>query len=382
MDNNQNKIKRVIVIQPALPKYRIPVFKELASRKGIDLTVIHATEKSLENQSADGFKTITTKDRIFNTPLGVLFWNTDHLRYASSKFADSLIIVGNVRYLTLLPTIIKSRMCGVKLLVWTHGCSKQGGVFREKIRETVYRLSHGIIFYTETIKNQFIQSGWNAKNLFVAPNSIDIKPIHNAIKYWELHSSELETFQKANKLEKQQNIVFVSRFSPKNKLDLLLRAASQIIKNTHPNLKLILIGGGDTVTKQLQSLAEELNIKDHIIFTGPIYEEKQIAKWMLSSQIFCYPSNMGLSVQHAIAYNLPIVTSENTQLHGPEIEIIEHNQTGLVYSPLSAESLSEQLNKLLENDVLRKQISHNAYKKLITQYGISKMVDGLHKAVS
>src|SRR5262249_47057887 len=51
----ESKPIRFCLVQPAQPKYRIPVFRDLASRPGIDLRVIYAEEPGLPNAEAEGY---------------------------------------------------------------------------------------------------------------------------------------------------------------------------------------------------------------------------------------------------------------------------------------------------------------------------------------
>ena len=51
---------------------------------------------------------------------------------------------------------------------------------------------------------------------------------------------------------------------------------------------------------ELQRLAGELSLDETVLFTDPIYEEQQLAAYFLSSNIFCYPENIGLSILHAM----------------------------------------------------------------------------------
>jgi hypothetical protein len=46
---------RVVIQQPALPAYRVAVFRELAARPGIKLSVVHGRQANLPNAAAEGF---------------------------------------------------------------------------------------------------------------------------------------------------------------------------------------------------------------------------------------------------------------------------------------------------------------------------------------
>src|SRR5262245_33527113 len=56
---------RFRLVQPAQPKYRLPVFRELAARPGIDLEVIYAEEPGLPNAEADGYRARFVPQRRF-----------------------------------------------------------------------------------------------------------------------------------------------------------------------------------------------------------------------------------------------------------------------------------------------------------------------------
>ena len=85
-----------------------------------------------------------------------------------------------------------------------------------------------------------------------------------------------------------------------------------------------------------------MNISDKIVFTGPKYG-KEIFKYFLLSDIFVYPGGIGLALLHALSFGLPVITTDNYLLHGPEIELLIPGKNGDLYKNLSPENLAEKI---------------------------------------
>ena len=82
-----------LVIQHfALPKYRVPVFRELANVPGIDLTLVYGKAPGLTNVDADGLNATASKVRRWRTPLGSVHWDSSQWAHASGGVADVLIL--------------------------------------------------------------------------------------------------------------------------------------------------------------------------------------------------------------------------------------------------------------------------------------------------
>src|SRR5690606_20023498 len=105
---------------------------------------------------------------------------------------------------------------------------------------------------------------------------------------------------------------------PKNRLDLLIRATLELSKEI-PDVKTVIIGNGESERERLRNLAHDLGIGGHIIFVDGIYDEERLAPWFMSSRVFCYPENIGLSLIHALWYGVPVVTSDSRSTQNPEI---------------------------------------------------------------
>ena len=96
-------------------------------------------------------------------------------------------------------------------------------------------------------------------------------------------------------LEKEKRIVFVGRIAREKGVDLLIKAFA-LMSSRHPEWRLVVVGphletqGGDgeDFLEELKALAERSGAA--VDFTGPVFNEHQLADHFRRSAIFVYPS--------------------------------------------------------------------------------------------
>lgn len=87
-----------------------------------------------------------------------------------------------------------------------------------------------------------------------------------------------------------------------------IRVFAEVVKK-NPNSRLMLIGRGDTI--ELERLAEELNVRDKVIFTGV---KNDVGEMLNALDVFVFPSKfegLGIVLIEAQANGLPVVTGEH-----------------------------------------------------------------------
>ena len=379
MSTKNNPI-RVALVQPALPKYRIPVFRELAQRDGIDLTVYFGTRDDLLNEPAEGFTSVATRLRTYK-PLGqIVLVHTAQWRAVNRKQADVVILNWTPRYVTLFPTLFKAKLLGIPIVLWGHGTSKLDRWWWRLTRKAMAKLSTCLLFYSKVTADTFRSEGWPAEKIYVAPNALDGSQILAAKVKVVADPSTLMKFQQEQGLNPKQTLIYVSRLEPANRAGMLVEATAELSKS-YPALKTVIIGNGDAERERLVSLAEERGVQDRIIFEKGIYNEEELALWMLSSRIFCYPERIGLSLLHAMWYGLPIVTSDCATCHGPEFTYLKNGVNGLTYEHRNLSDFVVKIRALLEDGTLTKILSNAAFKTVETDINIPRMADGIEAAI-
>jgi glycosyltransferase involved in cell wall biosynthesis len=371
---------RVTIVQPSLAKYRVPVFRELARRPGIDLRVVYGSVKGLDNVDADGFEAIPSnrwQPAIFGQ--GLVFNRADWT-YATRRWSDVIVFQWTPRSLSLVPAMLRARSAGVPRILWGHGYAKDERARRRGARKILTRFASALVFYEPTTREAYVRDGWDASRAFVALNSLDHGPIEEARRCWLERPDQLDKFRQEHRIHGGPVILFVSRLHPNNRVDLLIRATAKLAAEI-PGLKTVIIGNGLAEKARLETLARETNATDRVIFQNGIYDELKLAPWFLSASVFCYPAHVGLSLIHALWYGLPIVTSDNLAAQNPEVVALQNNVNGLLYEHGSAESLAVALRSILTNDKQRAAMADAARRSVEDKFTIRRMVDGLEAAV-
>ena len=376
---------RVSLIQPALPAYRIPVFRELASRDGIDLTVHYGQEQHLSNAEPDGFEAVPCPQktvRIKGQPVIIV---PRLLSLAKKKHSDVILVPWNVRWVLLRPAFARARRQGVGISAWGHGYSKSESPRRLAMRDALGCRADSLVFYNHTAADAFKERNpSHADSVFVAINSLDQTAIQAAREDWLSRPDDLAAFQREHRLDEASTgggavALFVSRLLDENRVDLLLEATARI-RQQGGNLTSVIIGKGPDQPR-LESIARKLGITDHVRFPGPIYGEPKIAPWFLSSQVFVYPVNIGLSVMHGLGYGLPVVTSDDIPSHNPEIEAVDNGTNAILYKDGDVDAMADAIRSITENPERQRTMSEAARATVLERFNVPKMADGLEAAI-
>lgn len=371
---------RVVLQQPCLTKYRIPIFRELARRPGIDLTVVYGDEAGITNAQPEGFKAEFVK--LHDKSIGNLLirYHAAQYAYCTRERADVVILSWSTRYLSLLPGLVRARWNGVGVVLWGHGYSKSETSLRRATRRRFAGLADSLLFYNNTAAQQFLdEGGAPLDRVFVALNTIDLTPVFDQADRWRADTAALAKFRARLNLGAGPVVLFVSRLYRSNRCDLLLEAVRRLGASV-PGLKVLVVGDGPDGPR-LRELAQSLGVMDRVVFAGAVFSEDQLAPYFVSADVFCYPANIGLSLIHALGYGLPIVTSSKVEAQNPEIEAFRPGVNGLHYDDGDADSLAQTLQSVLTDGAHRSRLAQGAADTVRGDFLVEKMVDGMEAAI-
>jgi glycosyltransferase involved in cell wall biosynthesis len=243
----------------------------------------------------------------------------------------------------------------------------------------VARLATALVFYNRATAAAYVREGWDARRVFVALNALDQAPIRAAREDWLSRPDDLAAFRRAHRLDDGgPTALFVSRLDADNRVDLLLQAAARL-RARHPRLNVVIVGKGPD-QPNLERLAADLGLADRAHFTGAIYDEARLAPWFLSADVFCYPTNIGLSILHAFGYGLPVVTDAATAAQNPEIEALRDGENGLLYPHGDAGGLAAALDGLFSDRERARRMGREALRTAAEEFTLGRMVDGFEAA--
>lgn len=371
---------RLTIQQPSLAKYRVPVFRELSRVPDIDLKLLYGSRPDLPNVEPDGFSAEPVYLWLKRWGNQQFFWHSAQWKSASSKETDVLMLTWNPRYASLVPTLLKARAAGVPTILWGHGYSKAENAISIKVRYGIARLATALLFYNHTATQGFLHAGFDPAAIFVARNCLDQEPIRQARLSWQQDPTRFAAFQQENHIGPGPHILFVSRLHPTNRLDLLVDAV-KLLHHDFPQLEVFVVGKGEDEECRIRSQIDSLGLRKHFRFLGAIYDENNLAPWFLSSDVFCYPANIGLSLLHAFGYGLPVVTSDNLAGQNPEIEALKSGENSLLYRDGDLSALATALRTIIIDKAFAERLSREALRTVEEEFTIKNMVAGMAKAV-
>jgi glycosyltransferase involved in cell wall biosynthesis len=152
------------------------------------------------------------------------------------------------------------------------------------------------------------------------------------------------------KLKSANFLLYVGRPFPHKNLWRLIEAF-ELLKQTHPNLKLVLAGKKDLQYERHEKKVIKKGING-VIFTGFVSEGN--LRWLYENcQAYVFPSlseGFGLPALEAMAHGAPVVSSNATCL--PEI----YGQAAYYFDPLDVADMATKINDVLSEDKLRSKL--------------------------
>ena len=167
---------------------------------------------------------------------------------------------------------------------------------------------------------------------------------------------DVEKFKPINIKREKNSLFFLSlldEFHLYKGLDYLLKAI-KIVKNSIPNVKLI-VGGKGLLLEKYRIVVDAAGLSDNIEFHGFISNEK-IVEYYNRSSIFVLPSisskqeGFGIVVLEAMACETPVIS---TDIVGVAYDVKKSN-SGIIVPPKDAEKLAEAIIKILNDENLEK----------------------------
>ena len=174
---------------------------------------------------------------------------------------------------------------------------------------------------------------------------------------------------------------YLGRLKKYKSIDHLLKAFA-IVRRHVPDAGLVILGEGDA-RPQLEQLAERLEIRSAIEFTGFVDEEEKIRR-LQRMHVVANPSakeGWGLTVIEANACGVPVVASDVPGLR----DAVRDDETGLLYDYGDVEELAEKLLLVLRDGHLRSRLSRGALNFAATfrwEHSADAMAELLQSAVS
>ena len=155
---------------------------------------------------------------------------------------------------------------------------------------------------------------------------------------------------------------FVGRLSEEKSVKTLINAISIVVRS-HPGIRLSIVGTGPSET-ELKSLCNVLKLNSYVIFEGYQANSFESLKEM---DIFVLPSRTEgcpIVILEAMAMGLPVIATNV----GGNPELVINGKTGYLVPVDSAESIAENIEKLINNRSLSRELGQKGKKRAFTDF--------------
>jgi UDP-glucose:(heptosyl)LPS alpha-1,3-glucosyltransferase len=174
----------------------------------------------------------------------------------------------------------------------------------------------------------------------------------NRIKNLDRLSCRREVMQRFHIDSTDKIILFVSMNFDIKGLDFLIRALSRLkIRYPSERFKLLVVGKGNE--KKYGSMAEDLGIKDHVIFTG-IMPREHLDRIYIASDVFAMLSRFdtfGMAALEAMSASLPVIISASVGAR----DLVRDGENGfVVLDPTQEEAVADRIGRMLRQDIREK----------------------------
>jgi len=224
-----------------------------------------------------------------------------------------------------------------------------------------------IIAVSDKTREHHIRYGKLPQNKTVTLyNGIDLNKFQNI----NMQSLE-EKRQSLNHLTESQIICTVAVLREPKGIQYMIKALPTIIENI-PNATYLVIGDG-AYKQELQSLAKECDVEEHVIFAG---HRTDIPELLALSEVFVLPTlgdALPTVLIEAMAAKIPIVASEV----GGVPEIVTHEKTGLLIPPADSSKLANACLQILQSETLAKELTLNAFEVVQQKFNVQSQVKQL-----
>ncbi len=198
-----------------------------------------------------------------------------------------------------------------------------------------------------------------------------IRVVHLGVGDATFRKQALGYFKKLRKAH-PRIMLFVGRLSNMKGLDVLLEAFAKA--KGREKWALVLVGPDGGELGKLQRLKKKLSL-NNVYFWGSVTEE-EVERATADADLFLLPSvyePYGLVLIKAMAKGVPCISIND----GGPTEIIKNGETGLL-SGFGAEPLMKTMEKLMNNEKLRKGMGKKAEKRA-RQFTLKGMVDSYER---
>ena len=339
--------------------YRVPVYNYFHSRfreYGFEFSVITDCLQK-ENQKAPAFE-------LRELPFDFFAYR----RAINAEQPVAVILYLHLKDLITWPLVHWLKLRQIPFAFWTKGGNwdAKDSKLRYQMFNYIHAMSDALILYAESCR-EFIKPRFHSK-AFVANNTVNFEDFPT------VHQGKAEIKREFG-IPFEKTVIFMGRMgvgSGRKRVDHLIDIFRGLDRK---DIGLVLVGSG---------LSEELKARmnaRNTVYLGEVHDPQdlQISKLCKMADICAIPGHVGLGLNQAFYWGLPVITEEDN--HPPEMSYLKPGRNGYVVPRNDIASLRDRILCVLDNDDLRAELSLHARQDILREASIEGMFSGFKACV-
>jgi glycosyltransferase involved in cell wall biosynthesis len=357
---NSAPAKKVLLISNRVMHYRVSVYNYFWRRfleNGWDFSVF-ADKLQGQNQNPLCFD---VKEMPFRFG--------DYKQEIQKLKPDAVILFLHLKDKILWPLVHWLKLRRIPVIFWTktRNLDDADNFLKNVLFNYVMRLSDGVILYTEPLLANVPESSRHKS--FAANNTINFED------FPEITESK-EEIKRQLGLPFRKIVLFSGRIAEegnRKKVHHLIEIFHELPRN---DIGLVIVGSGLP-----ENFKQRLNPKN-TRYLGEVHdpENRAISRIFKMADICSIPGHVGLGLNQAFYWGLPMVTEAGLQ--PPEFFYLQNGRNGFTVPEDDVTALKEKLLYLADNEAVLQQFSQNARADIREHGSIEGMFQGFQNCVN
>lgn len=339
---------RVLIVQPYIPSYRVPLFRKMKERladEGLELHIAaarpHGEDAARQDDEAELLGTFPLPDTVVR-----LVGRDVHMRRLGSVLTnvrpEFVIIEQAIKNMETYSLLLRSALRrDLNVAMWGQGrsFSTEQSQLEHRLKLWLTRQSDWFFAYTQEGADVVASSGFPERRITVLRNSIDDQSLRADLE--RVTDADLRDYCSELGLTEGRTALFLGGVDKRKSIDLLLAAAEEVAERV-PGFTLLVGGAGDLSER----VATVQRAGGPVRLLGRVSGVDK-ARALRAASVLMIPSWVGLVAVDSLVSGCPIVTTDDSS-HSPEFAYLTDGRNAVV-SEASVAAYSSAVAGLLED---------------------------------
>ncbi len=367
-------MKKVLILQRAIPNYRLPLFQALCALQDVEITIgcaehDEATSTGIPADNYQGVRLLPVK--VHRLGGKFLFQSV-----VSLKPYDLVITDISINLLSVPVYLLLCRLRGIPVIGWGKGVPQLLDVpepgFKKAYKKLIASACRALIVYGQISKKYFTENGLGSKPMFVAQNSVHTERFY---EQWPTDAARAEALRKELQLQDRFVFGYFGKLTARKGVDKIIEAFRLVLQQ-EPRAFLLIAGGGPD-KQRLERQAADLVSAGSLRFMGRVANGGEGPVLHLMDAYLSY-SQGGLGILEAMATARTIISTPEVF---PETELLEGDRNCILSDAFTPAAFAAAMHRAMLQPAFARQMGAAAQQTVKERAGTRVMVQAFRDAI-